>query len=404
MNELNLNKKGKYLLACSFGPDSMALLFLLYSQGYKFDVAIVNYHLREESNFEVKSLREFAKEKDIRVHVFDVEHKITGNIEKECRDIRYSFFKDLYTQYKYDAVLVAHHQDDLIETYILQKNRQNLPIYYGIKDKTVINGVQIVRPLLGYTKKELETICVENHVPYSIDKTNFDISYKRNEIRHKVIDKLSDEERTKLLKEIDDQNYDLAIMISDLNNNDLTSVEYILNLNEKEQKYALNLLVKKVLPNTSLSKQSVGQIILILKSSKPNVFCEVKKGLYLLKEYDKFKLTLDYPESCSYSYTLDKPGKLDTDYFYLDFSDGAENRNISISDYPLTIRKILVDDSIVIHDHIVSARRLMIDWKMPVTLRMRWPVITNHKGQVIYIPRYQKDFKVMKDCNFYVKY
>ena len=404
MNELNLDKKGKYLLACSFGPDSMALFFLLYSQGYKFDAAIVNYHLREESDFEVESLNKFAEENGIKVHVLNVDHKITKNVEKECREIRYSFFKDLYTQNGYDAVLVAHHQDDLIETYLLQKNRQNLPIYYGIKEKTMINGVPIVRPLLGYNKKELETICVQNHIPYSIDKTNLDISFKRNEIRHKIVEKLSELERTKILKEIDDQNYELELMISDLNSNDLTSTQYILNLDEKQQKYALNLLIKNIKPSVSLSKENVGQIIKSLKSNKPNIVSPVKSGVYLLKEYDKFKFTLEKADPYLFTFTLNEPGKLDTEFFYLDFSKSATNRNVTLSDYPLTIRRIAVTDKIMISGYYVSASRLMIDWKMPYSLRLRWPVIVNSKGQVIYIPRYQKDFKPTEDCNFYVKY
>ena len=49
---LNLNKNQKYLLACSHGPDSMALFYMLKEEGYNFAVAHVNYHHREESNLE----------------------------------------------------------------------------------------------------------------------------------------------------------------------------------------------------------------------------------------------------------------------------------------------------------------------------------------------------------------
>ena len=49
---LNLDKDKKYLLACSYGPDSMALFYLLLEIGFKFDVAHVNYHLRKESDVE----------------------------------------------------------------------------------------------------------------------------------------------------------------------------------------------------------------------------------------------------------------------------------------------------------------------------------------------------------------
>ena len=141
MNSLNLDKNGKYLLACSQGPDSMALFYLLYKNNYNFACAIVNYHLRDESDSEVINLIKYAKEKDIQVHVLDVTEKINKNIEATCREIRYKFFRDLSKQFGYDAVVIAHHQDDLIETYLMQKERQNSPIYYGISENTIIYGL-----------------------------------------------------------------------------------------------------------------------------------------------------------------------------------------------------------------------------------------------------------------------
>ena len=71
MHELNLDKNSKYLLACSYGPDSMALFHLLVSQGYNFDCAIVNYHIRKESNSEVEGLLNYASNYKVKVHVKD---------------------------------------------------------------------------------------------------------------------------------------------------------------------------------------------------------------------------------------------------------------------------------------------------------------------------------------------
>ena len=403
MNELNLNKKGKYLLACSFGPDSMALLFLLYSQGYKFDVAIVNYHLREESDFEVKSLMEFAKEKDIRVHVFDVEHKITGNIEKECREIRYGFFKDLYTQYRYDAVLVAHHQDDLIETYLMQKERQNNPIFYGISSETMIYGVNVIRPLLHLKKSDLQSICVENNVPYAIDKTNFDISILRNKIRQNTVSRMSDYEREEILNIINEENCNLTELFKSIDIKRLKEVDYLISLDFLSQCYALNYLVKNINASYSLSKKNVGQIIKVLKSSKPNGQFMIFKGLYLFKEYENFEFGVNKFEIKEYQYTLMCPGILDTPYFYLNFKLDTSDRNVNLDDYPLTIRNIKNSDFIIINGYKAKASRLMIDWKMPFRKRMTWPVILNKNGEVIYIPRYRKDFHFSDKLSFYVK-
>ena len=48
--------------------------------------------------------------------------------------------------------------------------------------------------------------------------------------------------------------------------------------------------------------------------------------------------------------------------------------------------------------------RIFIDWKMPISIRKIWPIITNKRGQVIYIPRYRQDYVVKENENFYVKF
>ena len=69
----------------------------------------------------------------------------------------------------------------------------------------------------------------------------------------------------------------------------------------------------------------------------------------------------------------------------------------------MTVRNAKPEDEYLISDYTKQLRRLFIDWKMPVTLRKRWPVIVNKEGKIVYVPRYQKDFVIEKDCNFYVK-
>ena len=111
---LNLDKNKRYLLACSFGPDSMYLCYLLLEEGYSFDVAHVNYHLRDESDDEERKLRDFCLKHNLKIYVLNNKEKIERNVEARCREIRYSFFEDLYKKNHYDTLLVAHHQDELL--------------------------------------------------------------------------------------------------------------------------------------------------------------------------------------------------------------------------------------------------------------------------------------------------
>ena len=72
---LNLDKNKKYLLACSYGPDSMALFSMLLKEVYKFEVAHVNYHFRKESDQEEKELREYCSKYNINIHLLDNKEK-----------------------------------------------------------------------------------------------------------------------------------------------------------------------------------------------------------------------------------------------------------------------------------------------------------------------------------------
>lgn len=403
MKKLNLNKNLKYLLACSYGPDSMALFNMLVKEGFNFDAAIVNYHLRKESDSEVKGLLDHASKNGVKVYVHDNKNPLNNNIESRCREIRYNFFKSLFDINGYDALLVAHHQDDHLETYLLQKNRQINPIFFGINEKTMIKGMPVIRPLLSISKEDLLQYCKDNNVPYAIDKSNFDTSILRNKIRHEVIGKLSAKERNDLLSEIDKKNLELSQLINKIDRSELNEINYLLSLDKKSFSYAINMLVTSVNSSLSISKENVGEIRKILLSKKPNIVSKIKRGLYLIKEYERVSFSKSEPKASTYSYLLKRPTKLDTPYFQLNFLVDASNRNVHLEDYPLIIRNIKDGDYTYINGYKVEVRRLLIDWKMPISLRLKWPVIVNKEGKIIYVPRYQKEFQIDKNCNFFVK-
>ena len=399
---LNLEKNKHYLLACSFGPDSMALFDMLLKEGYKFSVAHVNYHLRKESNDEESKLRDFCFEHNIGIYVKDVDEGLgDSNLEKKCRDIRYNFFINVVKENKFDALLVAHQEDDLIETYLMQKRRKNLVNYFGIKEISYFSDIEIIRPLLRYRKEELLMYCRMFNVPYAIDKTNLEDHFLRNQIRHSVVEKLSPIERKDILSEIDQANEKLSqifISISKIKDN---SVEEYLRLNEVEFLYAIVVLGRKLKNDFIISKKQGDELKKILLSEKPNISVNVD-GLCFFKEYDKLGFR-EFDEALDYSYDLTEPGILDTPYFYLDFTVDSSNRNVSQDDYPLMIRNARKDDEYEISGFKKGLRRLFIDWKMPESLRNRWPIIVNKDDVIVYVPRYQKDFVPEENCNFFVK-
>ncbi len=399
---LNLEKNRHYLLACSFGPDSMALFDMLLKEGYKFSVAHVNYHLRKESNDEESKLRDFCVEHNIGIYVRDVNEVLgESNLEMKCREIRYNFFINVMKENKFDALLVAHQEDDLIETYLMQKRRKNLVNYFGIKEISYFSDIEIIRPLLRYRKEELMMYCRMFNVPYAIDKTNLEDHFLRNQIRHSVVEKLSPFERKDILSEIDQANEKLSqifITISKINYN---KIESYLRLNDVEFLYAIVALGRKLKPDFIVSKKQGEELRKVLESDKPNIALNVD-GLCFFKEYDVLGFR-EFDENLDYFYDLVEPGILDTPYFFLDFTVNSSNRNVKEDDYPLVIRNAHKDDEYEISGYKKELRRLFIDWKMPESVRNRWPIIVNKDGIIVYVPRYQKDFVPEENCNFFVK-
>ena len=399
---LNLEKNRHYLLACSFGPDSMALFDMLLKEGYKFSVAHVNYHLRKESNEEESKLRDFCVEHNIGIYVRDVNEVLgESNLEMKCREIRYNFFINVMKENKFDALLVAHQEDDLIETYLMQKRRKNLVNYFGIKEISYFSDIEIIRPLLRYRKEELMMYCRMFNVPYAIDKTNLEDHFLRNQIRHSVVEKLSPLERKDILSEIDQANEKLSqifITISKINDN---KIESYLRLNDVEFLYAIVALGRKLKPDFIVSKKQGEELRKVLESDKPNIALNVD-GLCFFKEYDVLGFR-EFDENLDYFYDLVEPGILDTPYFFLDFTVNSSNRNVKEDDYPLVIRNAQKDDEYEISGYKKELRRLFIDWKMPESARNRWPIIVNKDGIIVYVPRYQKDFVPEENCNFFVK-
>ena len=400
---LNLEKNKKYLLACSYGPDSMALFDMLYKEGYKFAVAHVDYHLREEATDEEINLRNYCLMNGIGIYVKSVTEDLgESNLEKKCRDIRYNFFIDIVKEKGFDALLVAHQEDDLIETYLMQKRRKNLVNYFGIREISYFTDVEIIRPLLKYRKGELLMYCKMFNVPYAIDKTNLEDHFLRNQIRHQVVEKMSNEERNNLLKEIEEENQKLAAILEKVAQIKTNSIEEYNRLNDIEFLYAVVAMGRKIKEDFVISKEQGAELRKVLLSDKPNISLAVD-GLVFVKEYDSFYIQEEVTQT-DYEFVMNEPGILDNEYIFIDFRKDSSNRNVSLADYPITIRNARNDDLIVIKDYSKELRRMFIDWKMPASLRSRWPVIINKEGKIIYVPRYQKDFKPEENCNLRVKF
>lgn len=180
----------KNLLAFSAGIDSTALFFILLDKNIEFDIAIVNYGLRDLAAAEVEYAKELALKYKKKCFIADFPDDISFS-EKNARDFRYKFFDKIIKENNYEALITAHQLNDKLEWFLMQLTRgAGLGELIGINETSYRNGYVVLKPLLKYTKEELQHYLDNNRIRYFIDETNIDISYKRNYFRHEFSDKM----------------------------------------------------------------------------------------------------------------------------------------------------------------------------------------------------------------------
>lgn len=179
-----LLQNSKNLLAFSAGGDSTALLHLLLENHIRFDIAIVDYGVRDQSKDEVAYAKELAEEYGFHCYV-KTAPKVEKNFEAIARAIRYSFFEELIAQYKYDNLLTAHHLGDRLEWFFMQFCKgAGCAELSSMKSIETRENYTLVRPLLNVDKQDLLEYLDQKNIYYFEDETNHDQSYKRNYFRH----------------------------------------------------------------------------------------------------------------------------------------------------------------------------------------------------------------------------
>jgi tRNA(Ile)-lysidine synthase len=194
---LDENKERPLLLGYSGGPDSKVLLYLLYrykkTYGLDFDLAHVDHKWRESSTKEALELKEEAQMLGLRFHLRTIERsEQKTNIENFYRELRIQFFEELSYSWGYKALLLAHHKDDLSET-VLKRILEgaDFSTLVGMKKISQLNNLMVWRPLLDFSKSEINYWLEKNDLVAIDDITNRDDKYLRARIRQKIIPTLS---------------------------------------------------------------------------------------------------------------------------------------------------------------------------------------------------------------------
>ena len=179
------------LMAVSGGIDSMVLchlMILLKSEfNLKLSVIHIQHHLREDAEADAQYVESFCKKNTISFFREDIDplsKQKDQSVEAWARENRYNLFYKLKEEIGADKIVTAHHGDDQIETILLH-----------IADGSGVDGLRgiheqmksIVRPMLPFSRKEIEAYAAENKIQFRKDSTNDDLSHPRNYLRKKVI-------------------------------------------------------------------------------------------------------------------------------------------------------------------------------------------------------------------------
>ena len=372
-----------WLIGCSGGPDSMALLAMARALNMKIMVACVNYLKRDSAIRDVKIVERYCLKYHIPFFLLDKPYEYEGNFQAFARKYRYDFFKELVVKYQLAGVLIAHHKDDLIETYIMQKDKKLAVDYYGLKKEIYLNGLRVYRPLLAYDKNDLENYCLFHRIQYGIDESNLSDDYARNVIRHNMIDKMDKVDKDEMVLKINEENDKLAkrnaYFASFIYDNKFNLVDY---WKLEDKKGFLRYFFARV-AKSHLSNDHIADIMNQIEQ-KDTFLLDIKGNLFN-KSYKSCEIVGNLTQE--YNFVLQSLCDLKTPYFMVS-NKGRNIDGVSVSedDFPLTICNASPGDKIKMRFGHKKLSRFFIDRKISLIDRLTWPVVKNRHGDIILVP------------------
>ena len=188
--EKDLNINEDFIVAVSGGVDSLALSFLskIYSIKKKLKVKYfhVDHKLRNNSTNEAKLVKLLLKKLSSNIEILTwIGKKPKSNIQSVARDKRYQLLMKQAKKLKINNILLGHHMDDLIENFFIRILRgSGLNGIVSFDQKTIQQNINLIRPLLKFSKIDLEYITKKVFKNYVKDPSNKNDQFKRVKIRN----------------------------------------------------------------------------------------------------------------------------------------------------------------------------------------------------------------------------
>ncbi len=396
-----------FLLAVSGGIDSITMLDLFFRlkkerQNLQIGVATFNHKLRSEADEEVEFVKAkselmgfkfFTDSADVRS--FSQENKMS--IEEAARVLRYRFLEQVMKEHHYELTVTAHNANDLLETMIMRFTKGTGP--FGLAGLKIISN-NYFRPLLFFTRQEIELYAKNRNLDYVVDMSNYDEHYQRNYIRHSIVPLLK-----KINPKLESAAISLALSIWELD-------EYVEHVIERTEKYILeNRLIFKLHNNPFLQIEQLRRFSLQF-FGKPLDREKIERFSRNVNKSKSFKVSFwgELGAEVSHGWVmLGNIKSFEPFKFVIELSDNSEDytrklmKGIEINGYfiNLVIRGIIKSDvpkiCLVVRnwnegDKTYEGKKLkevFNEKKVPTFVRRLIPIVVLNE-RVVYVPGYYK--------------
>ena len=414
-DNFKFNNGDVIVIGCSSGPDSMALVDMLLKVRDKYNLSLiiahVNHNIRKESIEEEKYLEEYSKSNNIIFESMTIKNYGDDNFHNEARNIRYNFFEELVHKYNANYLMTAHHGDDLIETILMRISRgSNLSGYAGFKEIVHMEGYDIVRPLLRYTKSELEEYDLVNKVKYYVDSSNSKDTYTRNRYRKYILPFLKEEdpnihlkflkfsdvinEADRFIEEKRDEVLDKIVI------NNKVNIEEFRKTDKFLQKEVLYYIMSEFYQDDLIliNDKHIALLLDLLYSNRANASINLPNEVVAIKDYKYLELKRVSDEITSYEIEFDNYVELPNGKSIKSIDEIESNSNficrLDSSDIslPLIVRTRKIGDKMYIKglDGSKKIKDIFIDNKINIRDRDIWPVVVDSKNRVVWLPGLKK--------------
>lgn len=369
--------------AVSGGADSVALLFGLYLLKEKLQInlsaAHFNHHLRgEESDRDEAFVKDLCDRYNIPLQIGSGEVKPgKKGLEAAARDARYAFLRTIPGK-----LATAHTADDNAETVLMHLVRGT-----GLKGLCGITpvGKNLIRPMLGITRAEVEAFLSEYCLTYITDSSNDTDQFLRNRVRHRVMPLLK-EENPRLAQHMSAMALSLygeEEMLSELARQAYTTeVSKLRQMDGAIRSRVVELFLKR----SGVKEPERNHIVLaerLVFSENPSARAQFPGGVTVARCYDCLRV-VTAPNTLE-AILIAVPGVTEVGEYRIICRPAEEIINTAdtftvVPQGPVTLRSRLPGDEMRLSGGTKSLKKLFIDKKIPFSQRLSVPVLADEQG------------------------